>query len=398
MKAVRNIDLSVYDVEYAIRDALHYKMNKPEVLELLSEFSTDINYPEYFLTPEQIEEAWLCDNINIINDCIRRMAVCFYNEIKNRTVTFPSHKIWERVEPTNGKVREIDIQSIKQLIFDYIVCNALSDKLFNMLGSYQGASVPGRGIRYTKEAIEDWVRAQGNKDIWYIKTDVRNYFHSIDQEKLYAMFEDHCYDKDILYIIRCILSTYKEGVSIGSYFSQHAANFYLSDVYHEIESSCIRKRHGVRYNNVKFMMTYMDDILIFGYNKSAIDSIYKKLNKLITAKGLELHHTCIGNMLYGDYIDVIGYRIYRDHTEIRNRNLARIIKLANKCQRYKMTLKDARTLMAYKGIILSSDSIKLRCLYDLDELMAKASILLSNEGKRASQTIWAYKPKPIPKV
>lgn len=398
MKAIKSVNLDVCHVEAAICDAVNHKMHKPEFLELFSEFSTDPMYPEYYLTPSEIEEAWYGDNANIINDCIRRMAISFYNEIKNRTVTFPPHDIWKRIEPTNGKEREIDVQSPKQLIFDYIVCNALSDKLFNMLGMYQGASVPGRGISYTKEAIEEWVHNQGNKDIWYIKTDVRNYFHSIDQEKLYKMFAKHVYDEDILYIIKCLLSTYKEGVSIGSYFSQHAANFFLSDVYHKIESSCIRERHGVRYNNVKFMMIYMDDILIFGYNKSAITSIYKKLAKLIKDKGLELHHTHIGNMQYGDYIDVIGYRIYRDHTEIRNRNLVRIINLVNKCNKHRMTLSDARTLMAYKGIILSSDCVRLRYLYNLDMLMNRASVIIANHDRRLVQTIWAYKPKPIPKV
>ena len=65
-----------------------------------------------------------------------------------------------------------------------------------------------------------------------------------------------------------LIATYGDvGICIGSYLSQHLANYYLSYAYHYIEDNCFYTRRGKRINSIDHKLFYMDDIILFSSNK-----------------------------------------------------------------------------------------------------------------------------------
>ena len=78
-----------------------------------------------------------------------------------------------------------------------------------------------------------------------------------------------------MWLIEKLIYSFEQGLSIGSYLSQHLCNLYLSQLYHEISENMFRIRkhkHGghQRINLVKHVLFYMDDIIILGTNAKDI--------------------------------------------------------------------------------------------------------------------------------
>lgn len=66
-------------------------------------------------------------------------------EVAERRLSFrPIHR-YEHREPTNGKVRTIGVESVKQQVVDYAVILAMQPLLDAKLGYWQVAGVPGKG-------------------------------------------------------------------------------------------------------------------------------------------------------------------------------------------------------------------------------------------------------------
>lgn len=379
MHTIKNCYIDTYLIYNAIRDCFVGKMNRDEVYVELSKCS----YMIY--TPNQIRELYLTGGIDAIAPFIITMAKKYYIEIMTRDVHFAPIEYQTRYEPASQKTRIISIQSIKQLIFDYIVVIALGKLFENHFGAYQSASIPGRGQSHTKEAIEDWVRNDPKGTRYYIKTDVVNYFHSIDHELLYEMINKYVKDETVLYLIRVTFNTYDEiGLSIGSYMSQYLANFFMSDVYHIFSEKQLKTRRDTTHNMVKHIVIYMDDILIFFQNKSDMEKVYTALTKCIKDKKLELHNTIMKEFKPNDFIDIIGYRFYRDHTTIRKRTYKRMFKLAKRTEKHGMTVNKAYKFIAYNGIILSSDYNKLCRRYAFPSAIYHAKQKISRHDRLSS--------------
>ena len=84
-------------------------------------------------------------------------------EIKLRKVSFDPIKTSARLDGNSGKVRDIGVECIKQQIYDYVATNGLKELFVRKVGTYQCASIPGRGQIYGKEAIENWIRKNPGK-------------------------------------------------------------------------------------------------------------------------------------------------------------------------------------------------------------------------------------------
>lgn len=160
------------------------------------------------------------------------MAKSFYDEIIERRIELaPIH---DKIIPDgpHKKQRIISVESMKQQVFDYVAVELLEDVFNRSFGYYQCASIKGKGQICAKEAIESWVQHDQENTKWFIKTDIVNYFHSVSHVLLKNMLFGHVKSENTKYLVSKLLSTYTQGLSIGSYLSQYLANYFVSDIYH----------------------------------------------------------------------------------------------------------------------------------------------------------------------
>lgn len=128
----------------------------------------------------------------------------------------------------------------------------------------------------------------------------------------------------------------------------------------------------------------MDDVVIFSPSKKNLKLCIKALNRYLCVQlGLKIKNNKQLFKLNSRPIDMMGYRIYTDKTTIRKR----IFKRANKviC-RYRspetvMSVKDAKSIMAYKGYFDNSNSIKYKRKHKCERIFEHARKVIKNENK-----------------
>lgn len=198
-----------------------------------------------------------------------------YSEIKSRTLTFRPIYRYPRREPTNGKIRIIGIESIKQQICDYLVVTLLEPLYHAKIGFYQVASVKGKGQKLCQSALRRWVRDAR----YHVKGDVKKCYPSTSHRVVMAMYRKLVGSDDVLYVISTLLATYTcGGLEIGSYFSLRTMQLVLSYGYHHIES-LHKTRRGLSVPLVTHQIWHMDDILLIGTDKRNLKMAIRSLER-----------------------------------------------------------------------------------------------------------------------
>ena len=177
------------------------------------------------------------------------------SEIASRTLALRPIKRYRHREPTNGKLRIIGVESVKQQICDYVAIEALSGLLRSKVGFWQVSSVKGKGQLMAANAVSRWVQEGG----YFVHLDVRKCYPSIKVDVIMRMLRRYVRSPDVLYLCETLLETYGGGLEIGSYFSLRMAQFVLSFGYHAVED--MRKvRRGRSVPMVAHQLWYADDL------------------------------------------------------------------------------------------------------------------------------------------
>lgn len=336
---------------------------------------------DYIMSHEDFKKAFT----NLIHD----IAVSIYNEIDTQSITLEPIKYIDKFDVSSGKVRKIGLASIKQQVYDYIAVKACNQMFMNKIGTYQCASIKGRGQIYGKKAIEKWIRKNPKSCKWIWKGDVKKFYPSVPHDKLKELLRRDIKNDTVIYILFTLINTYDMGLCIGSYLSKSLANYYLSYAYHYLSEQCFKirkKRNGTvkRVRLISHLLFYMDDVVIFSPSKKDLKLCIKTLNGFLnTQLGLKIKNNKQLFKLDSRPIDMMGYRIYTDKTIIRKR----IFKRANKviC-RYRspetiMSVKDAKSIMAYKGYFDNSNSLNYKRKHKCERIFDCARKVIRNENK-----------------
>ena len=299
-------------------------------------------------------------------------------EITHNTISFPAIWYREKVDGSSGKVRCIGIQNIKQQLYDYIAVEGLQP-VIRRIGEYQYASIEGRGTTKGKEVISRWIR---NKNMrYFVKLDVRKCFESIDHKKLMEFLRRHIRNELLLDLINLLIRSFERGLSIGSYLSQYLCNLYMSILYHEIMENMYRMRNSKkRVNLVRHCLIYMDDILMIGSRKRDMEKAVRLTVRKAAEMGLEIKLTYQVRQIDGNCIDMLGYKIYRTHAEIRGRTYLRVrraFRRARKC----LTEVLARKCLSYNGYLIHTNSKRMQRKLKTTETLQRCKELIKYESK-----------------
>lgn len=224
-------------------------------------------------------------------------------EISERTLNFAPIRRYEYTEKTNGKVRTLGIESIKQQICDYIAVIAMRDFLHAKIGFYQVAAVEGKGQRLCRGALKRW----SCESRYHIKADVRKCYPSIKTHVVARILQKYIKSQDVLYVCDMLLSTYDDGLEIGSYFALQMAQLVLSFAYHYIEGLG-KYRRGKWVPLVSHQIWHMDDFILIGTRKADLRRAARLVERYIRDEfGLELKHWKIAKTSKSEPLDLGGW-------------------------------------------------------------------------------------------
>ncbi len=237
-------------------------------------------------------------------------------EITMRTLEFEPIRRYTHVEPTNGKVRVIGIESVKQQVVDYVACLALEPLLEAKIGFYQVAAVPKKGQRLCRGALRRWVRGA----TYHVKLDVRQCYPSTSHEVVMGVLRKYVRSADVLYVCESLLATYDMGgLEIGSYFSLRMMQLVLSFAYHHVESLG-KVRRGKYRALVDHQLWHLDDALLVGRDKRDLKRAVRSLERyMLSSLGLSIKPWKIARTGDAEPLDMGGWVVRTHRCTLRSR-------------------------------------------------------------------------------
>lgn len=377
-KYCKNINITDRDlISRAVYNCIDDKYTRSDTLRMLEEYSGVKCEVIYGLVKEYGK--------HIVYPLVETVIDGISQELLYKKIVIKPIWYSEKVDPSSFKIRRIGIQDVKQQIYDYIAVEGLSP-FFCRIGEYQCAAIKGRGQIKGVNIIKRWMR---NKNIRYAgKADIRKCYESISKRQIMRFLNAHIKNDLLLWLINKLIATFESGLSIGSYLSQFLCNLYMSQLYHEISENMYRVRKhrdgtSERVNLVKHVIFYMDDILILGTNAKDVHKSMSLIIKYADKKmGLEIKPSWTVFMTkiedkkndVGQFIDMMGFRIYRWHVTIRRRVFKRIRRNYMRVWKMMKTHKKipliyARRCISYNGQIKNSDSFKFKRKYHVNEII-----------------------------
>lgn len=250
------------------------------------------------------------------------------------------------------KQRQISCPAFRDQIVHWMVVEFLRDRYMQHFIKHSVANIPGRGVSYGKNLLRHWSQQRGTK--WVLQLDIKKYYHNIDVDILIEKYKKHIRDKKFMSLIKTILyhdtNDEHKGITLGSYFNQWCALFYLSDFDHFVKE----------HLQVNFYLRYVDDMLLLFNSKrnakKAFDAIESELLKI----GLTPKKEGSGKYKIfawkGNFIDMLGYRTHRNgKQDLRRKNYIMTRRLCDEIDRGYINPGNARSILSRKGFFEHSD-------------------------------------------
>lgn len=304
------------------------------------------------------------------------------DEIAGRCLAFRPIKRYEHHEPTNGKVRTIGVESVKQQVVDYAVVMAMQPLIDAKLGFWQVAGVPGKGQSACRRALRKWVREGG----YHVKVDIRQCYPSISHRVVRRIVRRYVRSTDVLYCVDALLDTYDlGGLEIGSFFSLQMANLVVSFGYHHLEG-LYRTRRGRRIPLITHQIWHMDDGLILARDKRNLRMAVRSLARYLRDEmGIELKPWKIARTGEHEPLDMGGFVVRDGRCTLRGPIFRRARRAFSRFKR-RHTLRLAYRVVSYWGWLVNSDSDGFILRNGLNRQFRIARAIVSRAGRAGACT------------
>ena len=280
-----------------------------------------------------------------------------------------------------GKVREVyKLPYFPDRIIQWALMLQITDMFESYFVSWSCASRPNKGITYASNILKTYLRQDPQGTKYCLKLDIHKFYPSIDRKICKSLVRKKIKDKEALWLIDLIIDSHTEsGLPIGSYLSQYLANFYLTEFDHWLKEQ----------KHVKYIVRYMDDIVILSDNKKYLHKLKKDIEDYLNNK-LNLHLNNKWQIFPVDArgIDFLGFLHYHNHKyKLRKKTCKRYKKLCLSIQKkirkgQPLTYSDWCACNSYRGWLkwCNSNGLYFKYLYPLEPYL-KEYYLIEIKGK-----------------
>ncbi|MFH1867161.1 MAG: reverse transcriptase domain-containing protein [Patescibacteria group bacterium] len=226
---------------------------------------------------------------------------------------------------TDPKLRHIHKASVRDRVINQAVFRVLYP-IFDKVFAYDSYSCrDNKGLHKAVDRLELFLRRVSRnyqEPVWVLKCDVKKFFDSVDQERLFGFICKRLFDRRALDLVERIISSFSvsagKGLPLGNVTSQLFANIYLNELDQFI-------KHQLR---VKYYLRYCDDFIILDNGKKYLSGLIDKINEFLKNNlELELHPRKIIIRKYRQGIDYLGYVCLPHYRVPRTKTKRRILRV-----------------------------------------------------------------------
>jgi RNA-directed DNA polymerase len=259
---------------------------------------------------------------------------------------------------SDPKVRQITVAPFRDRVLHHAVCGVMEPYFERLFIHDSYACRRGKGTVRALARAQKMSRRHG----YFLKLDVRSFFHSISHDILLALLARRFKDQRLLALVETIIRHPVPncaegcGMPIGNLTSQHLANFYLNALDQYVVNE-LRPGGYVRY---------MDDMVLFAEDKAQLWEWRGRVDAFLGDQlRLELKESATLLAPVRQGLPFLGRRIYPGLVRVRRESLRRSLRLWRRRRRAysrgHLTPEDfARSEGALFSHLAQADSLRLR--------------------------------------
>lgn len=260
-----------------------------------------------------------------------------------------------------GKERQLmKLPYFPDRIIQWAVMLQIEFAFMEVFTDFTCASLKYRGIHKASRLLDRYMKDVPGTQ-YCLKIDVNKFYPSIDHRILKSLLQRKFKDPELLELLFKLIDSIpgEKGVPIGSYLSQYLANFYLAYFDH-----WLKEEQGVKY-----IIRYMDDVVILHSSKEFLHDLRIKMNIYLTN---ELHLKIKDNWQVFPTavrgVDFVGYRHFYDFKLLRKSSCKRFKRKMNSIRKRVINEKpinftDYCAVNSYKGWLAWCDGFRLSQKY-----------------------------------
>lgn len=224
----------------------------------------------------------------------------------SKTFTTSPYSIFKIQDPKERSISSLPY--FPDRIIHHAVMLQLEDILVSTFTADTYSCIKGRGIHAAVDKLKNALK-DDDGTTYCLKLDIRKFYPSVNNEILKQLLRRKIKDADLLWLLDDIIDSAK-GLPIGSYTSQHFANFYLAYFDHWIKEQ----------KKVKYYFRYSDDMTILSNDKTFLHSLLHDIRQYLkTNLDLTLKDNYQVFPVDSRGIDFLGYVFRHSHTLLRKR-------------------------------------------------------------------------------
>jgi retron-type reverse transcriptase len=234
------------------------------------------------------------------------------SELKSNRWRPGDYQYFQVYEP---KQRTIAVAPFADRVVHHAIVDVLTPYYERFFYAHSYACRKGKGTHRAVARAQKYLQA----NTWYLKTDVKQFFDSVDHSRLKGIIQKKIKEPSLLSTLDLIFENggaLGKGLPIGNLTSQFFANVYLNEL-----DNFIKRRLRCKY-----YVRYMDDFVLFHPDKTQLQ-IWKEAIEAFLDQHLKLalkpEATQLNTYLHG--LGFCGTRIFRRLIRVRKSTLQRIV-------------------------------------------------------------------------
>lgn len=269
---------------------------------------------------------------NAYNNLLKLQRILISGEYKTS-----KYDIFTIIADRGHKEREIyRLPYYPDRIVHHAIMNIIEPILISRFTTDTYSCIKGRGIHLAVKKLKHVLKADVEGTKYCLKFDIRKYFPSVNQDILMNQFKRIFKDRKFLKLLSGIIYSTDNGLPIGNYISQFAANLYLTWFDRWVKQDL----------HIKYYFRYCDDVVILSSSKEKLHFILSKIEQYLY-DNLRLSIKSDWQIFPVDTrgIDFLGYIFRHSHVLLRKDMKKKFYGKS----KYISKLKKFRSLASYWG-------------------------------------------------
>lgn len=283
--------------------------------------------------------------LNLMPNLIR-----LHEDLKTKAYTHSPYVAFNISDP---KPRSIHKASVRDRLLHHAIYRILYSSFDKVFISDSFSCQLNKGVHKAVKRFQTFARKSSKnhtQTTWVLKCDIRKFFASIDQKVLNEILESYITDKDILWLLSQIVTSFSStakgvGLPLGNLTSQLLFNIYMNEFDQFM-------KHKLK---AKYYIRYADDFVIFSTNKDWLVGLIPQIQIFLTARlRLQLHPHKISIRPISSGVDYLGWVHFPDHLVIRTVTKKRMMRAI------KLKQGKEETVQSYLGLLSHGNNKRLQ--------------------------------------